>query len=970
MKFRLFFFSCLLLPLFLAWGLSAENHPVSSFEGVVSNQKVVRAYFYDPGMVTYISSWKAPWEVNYKEGYLVVDASPEEIAYLENLGYRVEVDTKLSVLLQRPAKPLPNQLSGIPGYACYRTVEETLSTIQTIVAEHPTLATAVDIGNSWKKTQNPNLGYDLMVLKLTNSAVPGPKPIFFAMSAIHAREYTTAELNTRFAEYLVNNYGIDADVTWLLDHHEIHLLLQSNPDGRKQAETGLTWRKNTNENYCGATSTSRGADLNRNFAFEWGAHGGSSGTACSETYRGPSAASEPEVQAVQNYNLSIFPDWRDDPISAGAPLTATGAFVDIHSYSQLVLWPWGFDEITGNDTQFQTFGRKLAYFNEYTPQQAVDLYVTDGTTDDFIYGELGVAAFTFELGTAFFQSCASFESTIYPDNLEALIYMAKAVRAPYMLPAGPDSVNVALSDAVVTSGESVVITAQANDIRYENGNGTEPSQNISAAEYYVNTPYWSTSPAPVAHPMAAVDGSFNQTVENVTATLDTTGLPSGRHTIFVRSRDAAGNWGVVSAQFLYVIDPEVAPVLEGVVRNASNNEPVEATINLGGPFQTSSDPTTGAYQLQLPSNTYDVEVSAAGFAPQTVNNIVLEDGETVQQNFNLTPVCAVWSDDVEGGTNGWTAQAPWAITTESSHSPTHSWTESPGSNYGDDRNISITSPILDLTGASNLQLNFWHTCETEAGWDYCIVEASPDGTNWSELARYDGVQNVWEAVSLDASLLDNQATARIRFRFTSDGSVVEDGWHIDDIQLVGAGAQCGLPLPTAGFTSSSPDYVGETTIFTNTSANASSYEWDFGDGSGVSTAENPTYSYPMTGTYTVVLTATGQSGTTVFSDTVEILPVPEVITAGFTSSSPDFLGETTVFTDTSAGAVSYLWDFGDGTPTSTLPSPTHTYGVTGTFTVTLTIFNGDMSDTVQHSVTIVPVVVGDFRLFLPVIQRD
>ncbi len=58
------------------------------------------------------------------------------------------------------------------------------------------------------------------------------------MSAVHAREYATAELNTRFAEYLIDNYGTNADATWLLDHHEFHFLLQSNPDGRKQAETG------------------------------------------------------------------------------------------------------------------------------------------------------------------------------------------------------------------------------------------------------------------------------------------------------------------------------------------------------------------------------------------------------------------------------------------------------------------------------------------------------------------------------------------------------------------------------------------------------------------------------------------------------------------------------------------------------------------------------------------------------------
>ena len=90
----------------------------------------------------------------------------------------------------------------------------------------------------------------MRVLVLTNQNVSGTKPKLFVTSAIHAREYTTAELTTRFAESLVNEYGVAADATWLLDHHEVHLMLQANPDGRKHAEAGQLWRKNVNENYC------------------------------------------------------------------------------------------------------------------------------------------------------------------------------------------------------------------------------------------------------------------------------------------------------------------------------------------------------------------------------------------------------------------------------------------------------------------------------------------------------------------------------------------------------------------------------------------------------------------------------------------------------------------------------------------------------------------------------------------------
>ena len=290
----------------------------------------------------------------------------------------------------------------------------------------------------------------MMVLVLTNPAVPGPKPKLFITASIHGREYAPAELVTRFGEYLVDNYGVDADATTLLDYHEIHLMLQANPDGRKEAEAGTLWRKNTNQNYCGVTSGSRGADLNRNFAFQWGQWNGSSGAQCAETYRGPSPASEPETQAIQNYMAAIFPDQRDDVLTSAAPAEATGVYIDVHSFASLVLWPWGFnDTVAPNGPALQTMGRKMAYFNDYTPQQSVALYPTDGSTEDFAYGELGLASFTFELGTAFFQDCTTFESTVYPANLNVLVYAAKAARTPYQTPAGPDALDLTLSPARV-----------------------------------------------------------------------------------------------------------------------------------------------------------------------------------------------------------------------------------------------------------------------------------------------------------------------------------------------------------------------------------------------------------------------------------------------------------------------------------------------------------------------------------------
>jgi carboxypeptidase T len=342
-------------------------------------------------------------------------------------------------------------------------------------------------------------------------------------------------LVTRLAEYLVDNYGTDPDATWMVDHHEIHIMLQANPDGRKQAETGLSWRKNTNQNYCSPTSNYRGADLNRNFAFKWACCGGSSDYECDLTYHGAYAASEPETQAIQNYMLAQFPDQRGPNDSDPAP----------------------------NATGLQTFGRKMAYFNGHTPKQGYGLYPTDGTTKAFGYGELGIPAYTIEVGTSFFQDCAYFENTLVPDNMPALLYAVKVARTPYMTPAGPDAANVALDSGStppgIPAGTVVTLSATADDTRYNNSNGTEPSQNIAAAEYYVDVPPWVTDPVPIPIAMSPSDGSFNSTAEAVTAVIDTTGWSEGQHIIFVRSQDTDGNWGAFSAVFLYIDNSGTPP---------------------------------------------------------------------------------------------------------------------------------------------------------------------------------------------------------------------------------------------------------------------------------------------------------------------------------------------------------------------------------------------------------------------------
>jgi carboxypeptidase T len=561
-------------------------------------------------------------ESAWQRGFLVLELGPAEIAALQGFGFRVvaapDVVARRNRFLDQ-VDAAGNGVQAIPGYECYETVEETFAAAAGIAATKPQLATWTDVGDSWTKTQGLG-GYDLKVLKLTNSAVGGTKPRLFINAAIHAREYTTAPLVLAFARWLSDGHGVDPDATWILDHHEVHLLLQANPDGRKKAEAGLSWRKNTNSDYC--VGNSIGADLNRNFTYHWNITGGvgSSGNPCDLTYRGPEPASEPETQAIEAYIRGLWPDRRGPGLNDPAPPDTSGIHLDIHSYSELVLWPWGTTNAPApNGTALQTLGRRFAWFNGYTPMQSIGLYPTDGTSDGPSYGELGVAAYTFELGTSFFQSCSVYNDTIKPDNLPALVYAAKVVRTPYLTPAGPDTQDVALTPSPVPTGGSATLTARVTDTRFNQSNGNEPVQAIAGADAYIGTPPW--APGAVAIPLAAADGRFDSSTEAVTGSLSTVGLPDGRHLVYVVGRDAAGASGPVSAGWL---DVGVAP--PGITLTLSKTPGSRrSTVNLawdgadgrrvdlyrGGALLLSTR-NDGAYSQRVPAGTWTYRVCEQG----------------------------------------------------------------------------------------------------------------------------------------------------------------------------------------------------------------------------------------------------------------------------------------------------------------------------------------------------------------------
>jgi carboxypeptidase T len=866
-----------------------------------SGPVVVRLYYGTRANLDAIAAEYDVWEVHHDRAYLVAMLSPQEYQALLAQGYRMEVDLFKTMQVRAPL--------SIPGYPCYRTVEETYTTLQDLATTYPTLAELYDIGDSWAKIYNPP-GYDIYALRISNEDITplDTKPTFFLMAEIHAREYTTAETATRLAEYILQNYGTDPVVTFFVDYSRIFIVPMVNPDGRKHAEQGEMWRKNVDNDDGCTNPSSWGTDLNRNSSFKWNCCGGSSGQPCAETYHGPSRGSEPEVQAIQDYVLTLFPDQNgpngDDEIPPAAPDNATGIFITLHSYQGLVLWPWGFQGTPApNGPQLQTIGTKLSTYNGYTPQQAYQLYVTDGTTDDWSYGKLGIASFTFEMGYwGFFESCSHFENDTWPGNRPALLYAWKIAQTPYMTAYGPDALNPAANPNPVQQGDPVQLTATINDS--QNGN-----QQVAAAEYYVLLLHGNTPPGDpgTGTAMDPADGNWNTPVENVVATVDTSSLtPNSDYIIALRGKDANDNWGPFTAVFLHVGEPAVC-------------EPVQITgvlTDVTGCVATFEASLTGS-----PPFTYTWDFGA--FGSSNLPTLTVDFGESGTYPYTLTVTnCVTGTDTYNGQVTVYCCTAPYDTAfTYAPPDPLIGQAVAFTGTASGTLPISYTWDFGDDQGGSGVSVTHTYT----AGGDYTVVMTASNGC---------GAQAVTDIVSV--------------CRPASNADFFWNPIHPNPNEWVAfhGSADGSTPL---------------------------TYAWDFGDGqhgSGANVSHRyplaGIYTVVMTATNCAGDTSVATHNVTVGTvtcDPVDITGITPDISRCTVTFSADLSG-TAPFT--------YLWAFGDGV-TSTLATPTHDYSATGSYSVTLDAWNcpdnGNYHDSYTLTIAVDCTPVQYWYVYLPLVWR-
>lgn len=337
-----------------------------------------------------------------------------------------------------------------------------------------------------------------------NPNIAETEPQVFYNSLIHAREPAAMMAVMYYMYYLLENYGTDPEVTYLVNNREIYFMPVVNPDGYEYNRStnpngGGMWRKNRRNN-----GGSFGIDLNRNFGYQWGYNNtGSSGTPSSETYRGTAPFSEPETQAMRDFtNSKNFK-------------TA----LNYHTYSNLLLYPWGYiNQPTPDNAIFAEYTADMTRYNNYTAGQApVILYDVNGSTDDWMYGEQTTKPKILSLTPEVGSSSDGFwppQSRIFPlaqENLWPNLYYTWVAGAyvgllnagynqQYFNPGDIVTMNSTFRNKGLSDGENIEVQLTSLSPYLTVNNGTASFTSISArGTVAVSTPFsFTVSPsAPV-----------------------------------------------------------------------------------------------------------------------------------------------------------------------------------------------------------------------------------------------------------------------------------------------------------------------------------------------------------------------------------------------------------------------------------------------------------------------------------------
>jgi carboxypeptidase T len=316
--------------------------------------------------------------------------------------------------------------------AGYHSYPEMVEHIRQVAAAHPDIVRLFSIGQSYE-------GRELWAAEVSDQ--PGtdegePEVLFDGLH--HAREHLSAEMALSMLDLLAGQYGqptrLGRQITRLVNERRTWIVFMVNPDGLAYDLGGSpyrSWRKNRQPAPGGRAV---GTDLNRNYGYQFGCCGASSGDPSSPYYRGPRAWSAAETRAMRDFVVSRIVDGRQ----------RIRTHIAFHTSGELVLWPYGYtradvpSDMTRLDHRtFRAMGRAMAATNGYRAQQSSAMYPTDGDQIDWMYGRQGVFSFTFEL----YPRGGGTPKHHYPPdevigretrrNREAVLYLMEQAACPY-----------------------------------------------------------------------------------------------------------------------------------------------------------------------------------------------------------------------------------------------------------------------------------------------------------------------------------------------------------------------------------------------------------------------------------------------------------------------------------------------------------------------------------------------------------
>jgi carboxypeptidase T len=296
--------------------------------------------------------------VNYNTMEIEALLSPEELELIESQKTNIKFS-------------FPQTLSAAPDQR-YKSPEEIEDFVAGVHAQYPDITEVKSIGKTLE-------GRDILAIKISDKAKLDEKePVFLVNAMHHAREVMTPEITTDMVQYLVSNYGNDADVTRWVDNTEIWVVPMFNLDGNNKMWTeNPMWRKNTRGGF--------GVDINRNYPTGWNSCNGSSDRQSAQDYRGTAPASEPETQAMMNLVSAIKPVFN----------------ISYHSYSEIVIYPFGCrPKRTPAEEAVEFIGAEIGKKINYKPGTAWELlYNADGGDIDWMYTEHQVIPYVIEVNS-------------------------------------------------------------------------------------------------------------------------------------------------------------------------------------------------------------------------------------------------------------------------------------------------------------------------------------------------------------------------------------------------------------------------------------------------------------------------------------------------------------------------------------------------------------------------------------------